>query len=381
MRIELPAGSTIEQISWDVETLRVLIQVRACLNSQRKVDECSAVCAHVAHGHASTVAHIVHHAKCERCGVMQDMLERCNTGPVDLMRAWDKNGDKCLSKAEWREHVRRFLEPPTPEPDDGQVMRGQATGDDGVTHPHPCSRLAEIWAGELLPIVEQAFEECSAAKRSLYTGRHITVVALQKWLQTPSTRPENRYARGVPSLNDRRTSRPMLSPCWLHSPPRAHACPGVCRSSPRAAWRQEPDLRSGSNLPYLPRRQEAEPRLPSQLPRLPPRRSDGLALAPLGRTGHRCHLGLRWRQREQRGQRQPSRPCAMCHAGGQTKSIRRQLQRRPSWPRRPRRSRPVALQPCRWQHRDPATPRRPPRPCGSLSGSRRNPRSPRSRNH
>ena len=64
MRIEPPPGCSLDEIRWDVETLRILIK---------------------------------------------QTLARCRSDPVALMKAWDKSGDGTLSKRELCTQVRGFM--------------------------------------------------------------------------------------------------------------------------------------------------------------------------------------------------------------------------------------------------------------------------------
>ena len=67
MRLQPPPGAdfTLNEIAWDLETLRIL---------------------------------------------MQQMLIRFHTGPADVIRAWDDSGDFQLDKREFVQNMRKFFD-------------------------------------------------------------------------------------------------------------------------------------------------------------------------------------------------------------------------------------------------------------------------------
>ena len=119
MRLLPPPGTTLDSLVWDVNTLLVL---------------------------------------------MQQMMARCNMGPMDIMRAWDVDENRQLSKPEFFGHVEALL--------------------DGSSR--------DLWSNEVALVAKQAYEHVAAlgsGRSSADPRKQIDIVQLERWLNTPCDQP------------------------------------------------------------------------------------------------------------------------------------------------------------------------------------------------
>ncbi|KOO25580.1 calcium-dependent protein kinase 17-like protein [Chrysochromulina tobinii] len=146
MRLLPPPGTTLDSLVWDVNTLLVL---------------------------------------------MQQMMARCNIGPMDIMRAWDVDENRQLSKPEFFGHVEALL--------------------DGASR--------DLWASEVAKVAKQAYEHVAAlgsGRSSADPRKQIDIVQLERWLNTPCDQPiavklrGSRQAMRNPPPTEERKVRPRV---------------------------------------------------------------------------------------------------------------------------------------------------------------------------
>lgn len=136
-----PEGMTLDNIRWDVESLRILIQ---------------------------------------------EMLVRCSRGPHDLFRAWDRDSDKNLTRAEFVATMYQWF------------FKTEAK---------------DLWDNEVLAVADEAFDQVAGMGRrgsvsSPHTRKSVDLIRLERWLAVKSDACVQRKSR---KLIRRQTTRRLLA--------------------------------------------------------------------------------------------------------------------------------------------------------------------------
>lgn len=125
--------------------------------------------------------------------LLQAMLVRCNIGPTDVIRAWDVDGNRTLSKDEFLAHLERFFDDENPD----------------------------LWKNEIYPIAKDTYTEVANLGTGLYgkdPRKQINVVNFERWLNAPCKITE--VARKTRKMMRQMTSRRIGDVGIQKAPPR-----------------------------------------------------------------------------------------------------------------------------------------------------------------